>query len=199
MRAAVCGPSRKVGRVKIIVGLGNPGRRYRNTRHNVGFRVVERLAARLGADFGREKYGGLVAEAVHRGHRLLLLKPLTYMNESGRCVARAVRYRAVAPDELLVVVDDVNLPVGKLRLRSQGSAGGHNGLKSIAQHLGGHGFSRLRLGVGRQRVGAGLTDHVLGSFASEERAPVEDMVERAVDALLCVLADGLQQTMNDFN
>ena len=185
--------------MKIIVGLGNPGQRYRNTRHNVGFRVVERLAGRLGSDFTREKYGGLVAEAVHRGHRLLLLKPLTYMNESGRCVARAVRYRAAAPDELLVVVDDVNLPLGKLRLRPQGSPGGHNGLKSIAQHLGGQGFPRLRLGVGRQGVGPGLTDHVLGSFAAEERPQVADMVNRAVEAVVRVLADGVEQAMNDFN
>ena len=185
--------------MKIIVGLGNPGQRYRNSRHNVGFRVVERLAARLESAFTREKYGGLVAEAVYGGRRLLLLKPLTYMNESGRCVARAVRYRAVAPNELLVVVDDVNLEVGKLRLRPQGSAGGHNGLKSITQHLGGQGFPRLRLGVGRAGVGVGLTEHVLGSFCAEERPEVEDMVDRAVAAVMCVMSDGVEQAMNDFN
>jgi len=185
--------------VKIIVGLGNPGPQYRNTRHNVGFRVLDRVARRLDASFAKEKYGGLVAEAAYLGHRLSLLKPLTYMNQSGRCVARALRYRAAAPDDLLVVVDDVHLALGKLRLRLQGSAGGHNGLKSIGQHLGTEQFPRLRLGVGHPGDSGALTNHVLGAFRDEEQAQVDDLLERAAEAVLCVLARGVAQAMNECN
>lgn len=184
--------------MKIIVGLGNPEDRYADTRHNVGFAVLDRLAERLAAPSGRSKYSGIVTAGVVEGERVLLVKPQTYMNNSGVCVARALRYQSAVPGDLLVVVDDVNLPLGSLRVRIKGSAGGHNGLKSIAQHLGHTDYARLRLGVGR-RGGGDLTRHVLGTFAKRERADVDQMVDDAVEAALVFVTDGVHEAMNAFN
>jgi PTH1 family peptidyl-tRNA hydrolase len=185
--------------VKLIVGLGNPGPKYRETRHNVGFKVLERLAERLRAPFSKEKYHALVAEGRHEGDRLVLMKPLTFMNNSGLAVGRAVRYTGVEFDDLLVVVDEVHLPLGRLRLRGNGSAGGHNGLKSIIAHLGSQEFPRLRLGVGAVDDPGGMVDHVLSAFAVAERPEVDTMIDRATDAVLAFLSDGLEQTMNAYN
>lgn len=185
--------------MKVVVGLGNPGPQYRYTRHNAGFRVLDCLAGRLHAAFEREKYSGLIAEHGTGQNKVLLIKPLTFMNNSGDCVARVIRYNAVAMDDVLVVVDDVHLPLGRLRLRSGGSAGGHNGLKSIIERAGSDGFSRLRLGVGRKDMPADLIGFVLGRFAPDEDPVVEEMVNRAADAVEGVLADGLAGTMNKFN
>jgi len=185
--------------VKVIAGLGNPGRRYAGTRHNAGFMVLDRLADRLKAAFDREKYHGLVAEADYAGERLLLLKPQTYMNSSGESVARAVRYKGLEPVDLLVVVEEGNLPLGRLRVRASGSAGGHNGLKSIIERLGDDGFPRLRLGVGEPGLSGDLTNYVLGSFTPDQRAALEDMTVRAIDAALCWALEGVAAAMNKFN
>jgi PTH1 family peptidyl-tRNA hydrolase len=180
--------------------LGNPGPRYRDTRHNVGFVTLDRVAERLGAAFGREKYDGAVAEAAHRGEKLLLLKPMTFMNRSGISVAQAARNRAPdAAADLLIVTDDVNLPLGRLRIRSGGSAGGHNGLKSIIEHLGTQDFPRLRIGVGDKGTGSDLSDHVLGKFAPEEAPAVRRAVERATEAVLCFVESGVERAMNEYN
>lgn len=190
----------EVERVKLIVGLGNPGPRYRNTRHNVGFVTLDRLAERLATTFAREKYDGAIAEAVYRGEKLLLLKPMTFMNRSGISVAQAARNRVDDVSAgILIVTDDVNLPLGRLRLRGQGSAGGHNGLKSIIEHLGTQDFPRLRIGVGDKRSGADLADHVLGKFAPDEAGPVGKAVERASEAVLRFIEVGVEGTMNEFN
>lgn len=185
--------------MKIVVGLGNPGARYKDTRHNVGFMVLDRLAARLGADFSQEKYNGLIARTVRAGETLLLVKPLTFMNNSGECVARVMRYTETARDDVLVIADDVNLPLGRLRFREDGSAGGHNGLKSIIERIGGQDFARLRIGVGLGNGGGGLVNHVLGAFGSDERALREEAVERAADATLMYLDEGMTRAMNAFN
>lgn len=185
--------------MKLIVGLGNPGPQYAGTRHNVGFRVLDRLAHGLNARFSKEKYGGLVAEAQLKGDLVLLLKPLTYMNNSGQSVRRAVRYRLDNLADLLVVADDVNLPLGKLRLRRGGSAGGHNGLKSIEQSLGSSEFPRLRIGIGGGETGADLTGYVLGRFTPEEEQEIDRMTARAADAALRFAEVGIEQTMNEFN
>jgi len=186
--------------VKLIVGLGNPGPRYRQTRHNIGFMVLDRLAGRLGAPSWREKYSAETAEANHRGERLVLLKPLTYMNRSGTAVAQAARNNAddFARD-LLVVVDDVNLPLGRLRLRGGGSAGGHNGLKSLIEHLGTPEFPRLRIGVGEAGPRDDLADHVLSKFRKDEWPEVEAAIDRAADAVLSFIEQGLERAMNSFN
>lgn len=186
--------------MRIIVGLGNPGLKYRNTRHNLGFVVLDRLAERLGTTFLREKYGGLVAETARGEARALLVKPLTYVNNSGDCVARALRYKGLTDlSALLVVVDDVNLPLGRLRIRAGGSAGGHKGLKSIIERLGDDGFARLRLGIGENRTEGDLMSYVLGKFTPEERHRVDEMIPRAVDAALHYLDEGVEWAMSAFN
>lgn len=185
--------------MKLIAGLGNPGPQYRLTRHNLGFRVLDRLAEMLGRTFDKEKHQGLLAEAAYGGEKLLLVKPMTYMNRSGDCVAAVARNRIFAPEQLLVVVDDVNLPLGKLRLRAGGSAGGHNGLKSVIERLGSQDFHRLRMGVGDARTGRDLADHVLAKFLPEERPEVEAMVERAAEAALHWATHTIQETMDRYN
>lgn len=196
---ADAGQARKVGRVKIIVGLGNPGARFRNTRHNLGFLVLDRLAESLGVEFTREKHDGLLAEAQCEGQKLLLVKPMTFMNCSGDCVAPVARNKISALSDILVVVDDVHLPLGKIRLRAEGSAGGHNGLKSIIDRVGGQGFARLRLGIGDDREGQGLADHVLSKFRPEEKPVVSEMVEQAVAAAECWIRSGIEQAMTRYN
>ncbi len=186
--------------MKVIVGLGNPGTRYRNTRHNVGFGVLDRLAERLNTSFGREKYDAAVAEAPYGGHKLLLVKPHTYMNRSGISVAQAARNNVQEPaEDLLIVTDDVNLPLGRLRIRAGGSAGGHNGLKSIIEHLGTQEFPRLRIGVGDERRGADLADHVLSKFRPDEWPEVERAIDRAAEAVLRFVEEGVERTASEFN
>ncbi len=185
--------------MKIIVGLGNPGPRYRATRHNVGYMVADSLAEGLGAAFAREKYQALIAEATFKGERVMVLKPLTFMNNSGLSVARALRYSKADLTDLLVIVDDVNLGLGRLRLRLQGSAGGHNGLKSIIAHAAGREFSRLRIGIGRRDDAAALTGHVLGKFAPDEMSAVKEAVDRATEAAQRFITDGAECAMNEFN
>lgn len=185
--------------MKMIAGLGNPGPRYKNTRHNLGFMVLDGVAERLGVALDRERHQGLVAEAAHTGTKMLLVKPLTYMNLSGACIAEAARNKVFDPADLLVVVDDINLPLGRLRFRPGGSAGGHNGLKSVIERLGSDAFHRLRLGVGASKPGENLVDHVLSKFAPDEWPEVNPMVARAVDAALCWAAEGMQAAMNRYN
>lgn len=185
--------------MKVIVGLGNPGLRYRHTRHNVGFEVADYLAARWNAKFSREKYKALVAEAECEGETVVLVKPLVYMNNSGLSVSRVVRYCVRDLAHMLVVVDDVNLPLGKLRIRAGGSAGGHNGLQSVIDQLGTDAFPRLRLGVGADKAAAGLVQHVLGRFDAEERPVVAEMVDRGAAAAIRFIADGVVAAMDEFN
>jgi PTH1 family peptidyl-tRNA hydrolase len=186
--------------VKLIVGLGNPGPRYRGTRHNIGFNVLDALAGRLGAAFSQEKHKSLLAKAQHGAEPLLLQKPMTFMNLSGTAVAAAARNKVHEYEsDLLVVVDDVNLPLGRLRFREDGSAGGHNGLKSIIAHLGTQDFARLRIGVGGHGPGGSMTDHVLGSFRPEERAELARTVDDAVEGILLFVDRGIGPAMNEFN
>lgn len=186
--------------MKLIVGLGNPGTKYRYTRHNVGFMALDRLAEKLRTDFGREKYQGAIAEAMHAGEKLLLLKPMTFMNLSGVSVSQAARNRIedVSAD-VIIVADDVNLPLGKLRIRSSGSAGGHNGLKSVIEHLGTLEYPRLRIGVGASRPGEDLVDHVLSKFAPDEMPTVVESVDKAAEAVLRFVEAGVERTMNEYN
>lgn len=183
----------------LIVGLGNPGRQYEGTRHNVGFGVVDRLAGRLGL-----AYEGAPADAVMARQRgpeakVMLAKPLTYMNRSGWAVQELQHYYRIEPEALLVVADDINLPLGKIRARPGGSDGGHNGLSSIIASLGTVGFARLRLGVGRGDERRDLANHVLARFERDEMETVEEMIERAADAVETFIADGIETTMNRFN
>jgi PTH1 family peptidyl-tRNA hydrolase len=185
--------------LKLLVGLGNPGPRYRGTYHNIGFEVVDEIARRHGARFGGSPAEALAARVRGLADDVWLVKPLTFMNASGRAVGELQRFYKVAFDELLVVVDDVNLPTGRLRLRGRGSAGGHNGLKSIIGQLGTDAFPRLRVGVGRGEPGRDLADHVLGRVPEDEREPLREATARAADAAECFVERGLLDAMNRFN
>jgi PTH1 family peptidyl-tRNA hydrolase len=187
--------------VKAIVGLGNPGRRYEGTRHNVGFAVLDLLAQRRGLAFESAPAEALVAKwrrPAAETELVLLAKPLTFMNASGQAVGDLVRYFKIPPGDLLIVVDEAALPLGRLRLRRSGSAGGHNGLKSIIQHVGSE-FPRLRLGVGRGDPKWDLADHVLSTFEPEERQVVEEAVVRAADCVEAFVELGVDAAMNRYN
>ena len=185
--------------MKLIVGLGNPGRRYEQTRHNLGFITLDALAEKLGARFDKEKHEGLLAEARHGTEKLLLLKPQTFMNLSGGCVAKVARNKVHEPADVLVVVDDINLPLGRLRFRAGGSAGGHNGLKSMIERLGTPEFHRMRMGVGDKQAGDDLARHVLAKFRPEERKAVEELTQRGVDGILAWTVSGIETAMNQYN
>jgi PTH1 family peptidyl-tRNA hydrolase len=188
--------------VKAIVGLGNPGPQYKGTRHNVGFDVVDELARRAGVNFESAPAEALIARwrRPDDGPRndVLLVKPLTFMNLSGQAVGELARYFKIEVGDLIVVVDEADLPLGKLRARARGSAGGHNGLKSVIAHLGNE-FARLRIGVGRGGDQKNLADHVLSKFEKSEFADVERMTARAADAAEMFITSGIGAVMNAFN
>ena len=186
-------------RTKLVVGLGNPGREYVGTRHNIGFAVVEEFAARHDGSFKRKwRFAAEVAEIVLGDGKVVVAKPQAFMNRSGVTVAAILSWLKIEPSEMLVVVDDADLPLGQLRLREAGGSGGHNGLRSIIESLGGHEeFARLRVGIGR--IGTDLTDHVLGRFAAVEREAAESAAREAAEAVACVVKEGLTKAMNRFN
>lgn len=187
--------------MKILVGLGNPGFRYRRTRHNIGFRVVEEVARRLKAKFHTDrKLQALTAQAAVDGEEVLLVKPQSFMNLSGAVVRDVLRRTRAGIADLIVAVDDVHLETGAVRVRSQGSPGGHNGLKSIEEALGTGEYTRVRLGVGSAAVTAEhLAAYVLGRFTRGEEKAVSDSVARAADAMLQIMRDGLASAMNTYN
>ena len=184
----------------LLVGLGNPGDQYENTRHNVGFMVIEELADRANVPVQKLKYRALTNTATVGGQKVLIMKPITYMNLSGEAVRQAVDFYKVAPDHVLVISDDTSLAVGRLRIRKGGSAGGHNGLKSIIQHLGSDQFPRIKVGVGEKpHPDYDLADWVLGKFVGEDKKTIDAAVKRAADAVECIIADGCDKAMNRFN
>jgi PTH1 family peptidyl-tRNA hydrolase len=183
--------------VKLIVGLGNPGEKYRGTRHNIGFAIVDEVARRAAVAFEAAPVDALIAK-IRRPEPVLLAKPLTFMNESGRAIGELTRYYKVAIADLLVIVDEVQLPLARLRARPRGSAGGHNGLRSVIEHLGPD-FSRLRAGVGRGDARRGLADHVLARFEQDETAEVERMTTRGAEAAEMFITSGIEAVMNEFN
>ncbi len=182
----------------LIVGLGNIGVEYAETRHNIGFKVLDALAGASDTFFTTGRYGDR-ATLRHKGHSLLLLKPSTYMNLSGKAVRYWMDAEHIAPENLLVVSDDIALPFGTLRLRPKGSAGGHNGLKNIAELLGTEEFARMRFGVGGDFPRGHQVDYVLGEWTEEERAALPERLKLFGDAILSFAAVGLERTMNLFN
>ena len=187
--------------MKLIVGLGNPGREYRDTRHNVGFMVLDELARRHALTFamGPAQVADAFIAKRHGAAPAMFAKPLTFMNRSGDAVAGVARYFDVAPQDLLVVVDEVALPYARLRARARGSAGGHNGLKSVIERLGSMEFARLRLGVGRGDTRRDLADHVLSTFEPDERAGLEAFISRAADAVELFIVENIGAVMNRYN
>ena len=186
--------------MKLVVGLGNPGSEYRDTRHNVGFLVADELAHRWRVpDAWREKFAALHIRTTVGDEAVIVAKPLTFMNLSGQAVAGLAAFYKIDPVDVLVVTDDVALPLGRLRARPDGGAGGHNGLKSIIQHLGTQAFPRVRVGVGRGDDRRDLADYVLGRFEAGERETVSAAVLRAADATEKFLSDGIERVMSAFN
>jgi PTH1 family peptidyl-tRNA hydrolase len=183
--------------ISLVVGLGNPGRHYEDTRHNAGFMVLDRLAAGAGATFeSKPKWQSHIAKLPGSG--VLLVKPQCFMNLSGRPIRQIATFHKWSPENILVVYDDVALPLGKLRFREKGSAGGHNGIKSLIEHLGGDAFPRLKFGIGAPEPG-NLTGHVLGNFRAEERDTLENTLARAVTAVQLALSQGLAVAANLYN
>ena len=184
----------------LIAGLGNPGDQYENTRHNAGFLVADELGERGGFPIQRLKFKALTATAAIGAQGALVMKPVTFMNLSGEAVGEAARFYKIPPDHVLVISDDVDLPLGKLRIRTGGSAGGHNGLKSIIQHLGTDQFPRLKVGVGgKPHPDYDMADWVLGKLQGEDKKVLDEAVKRAADAVECFLREGPQRAMNRFN
>ncbi|HEV7299952.1 MAG TPA: aminoacyl-tRNA hydrolase [Tepidisphaeraceae bacterium] len=193
--------------MKLVVGLGNPGRDYVGTRHNVGFELIDRLATSLGwtskdADFDRQarsKFEGLAIDGPAAGGKALLLKPATYMNLSGRSVQAAMAFYQCTPADVLVVLDDIALPVGRLRLRGSGSSGGHNGLKDIERALGTNAYARLRIGIDPRPPQIPQVDYVLGRFTDEQRKTLTPTIDRAAEAAIVWMEKGIEPAMNRFN
>ena len=183
----------------LIVGLGNPGKQYAVNRHNVGFMVLSRLAEKLGEPFSRVESRALLAKANYQGIRLVLAKPQTYMNGSGSAVRSLLRFYKIPPQQLLVVYDDVDLPLETLRLRAEGGSGGQKGMQSIIEQLGSESFPRLRVGIGRPPGRMEAADYVLQDFSRSEQEFIDLTLSRAVDAILTFITDGLEKAMNLYN
>lgn len=184
--------------IKLIVGLGNPGARYARNRHNVGFLIADEFARAHALDFSRKRFNAYIAEGALAGARVMLAKPQTFMNLSGEAVGKLCAFYKIAPHDLLVIYDDLDLPLGKLRLRARGSAGGHHGMESIIARLGTSAFPRLRVGIGRPSPDADIA-HVLSDFTADERAVMEETFARAVQAIEVWVAQGIVKAMNRFN
>lgn len=198
--ARVAQPDPRMEQWHLIVGLGNPGAEYARTRHNAGFAVLEKLAGRWRADWSAARKFHSRLARVGRGERsVLLCQPQTFMNVSGQAVGALMDFYHVPLPQLLVVVDDADLPLGEIRLRQRGSSGGHHGLESIEQHLATREFARLRIGIGRKDGAREITDHVLGRFNAIEAAVMEKVLTAAADQLECWLDAGIQKAMNQFN
>ena len=191
--------------LKMVVGLGNPGSKYSGTRHNIGFMALERMASSAGFTFRQQtKLHGLAAETGVGDQRLRLLMPQTYMNDSGRSIRAALDWYGFAPEQLLVLVDDMDIPLGRLRLRAQGGAGGHNGLRSTIQHLGSQVFPRLRIGIGApaenpEERRAKTVSHVLGSFSQSEKTSVDAVLDGVLEAVVRIQRLGLDRAGNWIN
>ncbi|MED3354988.1 aminoacyl-tRNA hydrolase [Bacillus thuringiensis] len=186
-------------RMKLIVGLGNPGREYELTRHNIGFMAIDELAKRWNISLNEQKFKGVFGAGFVNGEKVILLKPLTYMNLSGESIRPLMDYYKIDVEDFVVMYDDLDIPVGKLRLRMKGSAGGHNGVKSTISHLGTQEFQRIRMGIDCPKNGMKVVDYVLGRFTSEEIPDVNHSIEKAADACEEWLNKPFLQIMNTFN
>lgn len=183
----------------LVAGLGNPGQKYQNTRHNMGFLTVDLLAEQKGVKLNKVKFKSAYNILGFAGCKCLVMKPQTYMNLSGEAVREASQFYKIPPDHVLVIYDDVALPVGKLRVRPTGSAGGHNGIKNIIAHLGTQDFPRIKIGTGAPEEKEGMIDWVIGVPSQKEREILLESFKRAIGAAECVIEHGCQKAMNDFN
>ena len=187
--------------MKVIVGLGNPGPKYGLTKHNVGFMLVNALAEKLGISETewKDKFEALVAETRIGTEKVLLVKPMTYMNDSGRAVGPLLSWYKLEPEDLVVVHDDMDIPAGTIRIRKKGSAGGHNGIKSLLAHVGDEHFTRVRIGIGRPLPGWSVIDHVLAPFPSEDVPKIREAIEYLLPAVETIVTEGTDLAMNKYN
>jgi peptidyl-tRNA hydrolase, PTH1 family len=185
--------------MKWIVGLGNPGTQYKDTRHNIGFKAVDQFAERLGISISQSKFRALVGEGNFQGEKVYLIKPMTYMNLSGETVRQFMDFYKASLEDFIVVYDDLDTPFGQQRLRYQGSAGGHNGIKSIIQHVGTQTFNRVRLGISRPEPGYDIADYVLSNFSKKEAAELAPVLDKCCDSLEFALKNPFDKVMAKFN
>lgn len=185
--------------MKIIAGLGNPGLQYAKTKHNVGFMLLDALAQHLGASPWKEAFTSLISEVRIDGEKIFLVKPQTYMNESGAAIGPMLTYYKVRLEDLIVVHDDMDIPAGMIRIRKKGGSGGHNGIKSIIAHVGGENFPRIRIGIGRPLSGWSVIDHVLAPFSSEDIPHIRTAIEMLLPAVSTMVTDGVDLAMNRYN
>lgn len=184
----------------LIVGLGNPGKEYENTRHNCGFMAIDMLSDKLGCKIDKGKFQGVYGQTIYKGNKLFLLKPLTYMNLSGRSILQLSAYFKIPPARIIVLFDDISLEPGRLRIRGDGSAGGHNGIKSIIQELGSQDFPRVKIGVGgKPHPQQDLADWVLSGFSGQDKKALDFALQNAGDAALCIMEKGVQEAANRYN
>ena len=185
--------------MKIIAGLGNPGAEYAQTKHNVGFMLLDALAERLNAPAWKEDFFSALTEVRIGGEKVFLVKPLTYMNNSGEALGPMLSYYKMDADDLVVVHDDMDIPVGTVRIRKKGSSGGHNGIKSILAHVGSEDFARVRIGIGRPPAGWTVINHVLAPFVAEDAPKIRAAIDYLLPAAECIVADGVDLAMNKYN
>ena len=184
--------------MKIIAGLGNPGKEYENTKHNVGFLTIDILAEKYDIQVNKIKFKGLVGECMIGTEKVILVKPQTYMNLSGQCIREIVAFYKLDMEDLVVIYDDIDLPMGNLRIRKKGSAGTHNGMRSIIYDLQDDGFPRVRVGIGGERKGD-LANYVISGFSGDDRKLIEEAIVKAADAVTCLVEDGIDRAMVDYN
>lgn len=185
--------------MKVIVGLGNPGSEYAKTKHNVGFMFIDAMAEKLGVSEWRDKFEAKIAETRIGSEKVLLVKPMTYMNESGQAVGPIMSFYKLLPEDLIVVHDDMDIPAGTIRIRKKGSAGGHNGIKSILAHIGDEHFARVRIGIGRPLTGWTVVNHVLAPFSNEDAPKIDEAIKYLEPAVECIINDDVDMAMNKFN
>ena len=185
--------------MKVIIGLGNPGKKYEDTRHNVGFMTIDTISKQWDIPVSQQKFRALIGEGRIDMQKVLLVKPQTYMNLSGESVNEILKFYKLSHEDILVIYDDLDLPVGKLRLREKGSAGGHNGIKSLIAHLGTQDFKRVKIGIDRPEPGRSVSDYVLGTFSKAEQTEIKKAVELAGDASVYWLKERFPNVMNKFN
>ncbi len=183
----------------LIIGLGNPEEEYDRTRHNMGFKTINKLAKKYNVEINKSKFQGLSETAIIESQKVILIKPQTYMNLSGNCVKEFADFYKVGKDEILVVYDDMDVEPGKIKIRKKGSAGGHNGMKSIIQNLGTDEFPRIRIGIGRPKYSGDEINYVIGDIPEEEIPKLEEGIEKAKDAIIEILKNGIESAMNKFN
>lgn len=185
--------------MKLIVGLGNPGSKYEETRHNIGFKVIDELSSRYNIPLNETKFRGLFGKGMINGERVILLKPMTFMNLSGEAIRPLMDYYDIDVEDLLIIYDELDLPVGKIRLRYKGSAGGHNGLKSIIAHIGTQEFNRIRIGISRPEPGYPIVNYVLGTFSKEDKEILKEIISTCADACGSWMEKPFLEVMNIYN